>query len=767
MPTNLKFTTAPRVLYAVALAMALILGSLSAVANPSSALVTESGSAETDENLGDESTAYVLYDDAIRNGFGDWSWAVVDTAHTGTVHSGTAAVSVDAGPWAAFYISRSDDQPMPLNGTLRFELHGGTSAGPIGVQVISSSGGSQPITVQPTPGSWTSYSLDLGELGGFSNFSGVWFQNQDGATRPTFYVDSVRIVPGEAPPPSGGPALVVDLGSRSITRTITDPASGQVSDQVISFPHDISEDVYGMNFVTDGVREELDVPVNRWGGNAVERYNFRNGTTNLGSDWYFMNQPNDIGNEDRFESANQADSVATLLTVPGIGWVAADRTARCGYPVDRYGPMDDSASHFLDYDLRCGNGKRSGEIVAGDPATTSVAVGPDHTAAWVSELVADHGPASHGGVELYAIGNEPGLWHATHADVVDQPVGRRAIIDNNIAHAAAIKRGDRSASVVGPVLWGGYSYYVTSAEMAAGQRPGDVPTFVADYLDALAEAEASAGQRLLDGLAINFYDDRVYWGGTDELRLEATRSLWDPTYAPEDWWVIRDFVGEGHAVIPRMQSLIDRHYPGTELNITEYNFGALDTLAGGLAQADALGIFGREGLDRAMLWDPYNEQLSAPLPEFIDRPGMWAYRMYRNYDGRGGSFGDRALFAESSDQDTLSVYGARRTDDGAITVMVINKSTVSQTSDLSIAGIAGPAEVYRYSGDNLGAIERLADVDVDQQLTTTYPARSITLLVIDAGQSPDPEPGPAPAPAPAPEVCGPQHRSTRAEQLAG
>ena len=38
-------------------------------------------------------------------------------------------------------------------------------------------------------------------------------------------------------------------------------------------------------------------------------------------------------------------------------------------------------------------------------------------------------------------------------------------------------------------------------------------------------------------------------------------------------------------------------YPGTKLAITEYNWGGLDDINGSLAQADILGIFGRERLD--------------------------------------------------------------------------------------------------------------------------------------------------------------------------
>ena len=101
----------------------------------------------------------------------------------------------------------------------------------------------------------------------------------------------------------------------------------------------------------------------------------------------------------------------------------------------------------------------------------------------------------------------------------------------------------------------------------------------------MAAAEKTTGQRLIDRLAVNFYDQRVYEGGTDKLRLESTRHLWDASYAPADWWVTRDFLyGNGSALIPRLRSAVDTYYPGTGLALTEYHFGGATTGIGGLTQ---------------------------------------------------------------------------------------------------------------------------------------------------------------------------------------
>jgi hypothetical protein len=205
--------------------------------------------------------------------------------------------------------------------------------------------------------------------------------------------------------------------------------------------------------------------------------------------------------------------------------------------------------------------------------------------------------------------------------------------------------------------------------------------------------------------------------------LRSTRSLWDPTYVDESW--IADAGPEGGVVrmIPRMRAWVAANYPGTKIAIGEYNWGALDHINGALAQADVLGIFGREGLDLATLWD-------APQPT---QPGAFAFRMYRNYNGARAQFGETSLRAQSADQEKLALYAAQRAADQALTLMVINKTGGDLTSVLTLSGFspALTASVYRYSPANLSAIQHPADLPVTPVgLTGTFPANSITLLVI-------------------------------------
>jgi hypothetical protein len=106
--------------------------------------------------------------------------------------------------------------------------------------------------------------------------------------------------------------------------------------------------------------------------------------------------------------------------------------------------------------------------------------------------------------------------------------------------------------------------------------------------------------------------------------------------------------------------------------------------------------------------------------------------MYRNYDGQGAAFGDTSVGASSADQGQLAVYAARRGGDGALTLMIINKSASSLTSQISLAGFtsSGTAQVYRYSAANAQQIVKQADQSVGSSFSATFPANSITLMVL-------------------------------------
>ena len=115
-----------------------------------------------------------------------------------------------------------------------------------------------------------------------------------------------------------------------------------------------------------------------------------------------------------------------------------------------------------------------------------------------------------------------------------------------------------------------------------------------------------------------------------------------------------------------MKEKIAAHYPGTRLAITEYNYGGGEHVSGGVAQADALGIFGREDVFAAALWD-----LQGGM-RYVDG----AFALYCNYDGGGGRFGDTSIGASTSNHETTSVYASvDQGRDDRMVIVAVNKST--------------------------------------------------------------------------------------------
>jgi Glycoside hydrolase family 44 len=664
-----------------------------------------------------------IYDEALS--WQDWSWSsTINFQNTSPVHAGSHSIAITytAGD-GGLYLHANSSLYGPNYSALRFWIRGTGSNEHLGVTIYDTPNHYGPIVpVTATAGSWTPYTISLSSLGSPNSISGIVWQDSTGHSQPVFYLDDIALI---AKPITIALALSVDAQSGV---------------------HPISPYIYGMNFVTEPLAAELQLPVDRWGGNSTTRYNYLNDVSNTANDWYFENIPQDDplppnlpdgSASDQFIEKDRRTGTQTLLTIPMIGWTAKSHYSGghpydCGYSTSKYGPQQSVDP----WQTNCGNGitaSSSQPITTNNPADTSTAINHTFVQNWINYLKGKYGSASNGGVLFYDLDNEPMLWGDTHRDVHPNPTSYDEMLTRTIEYAAAIKATDPNAQTLGPAEWGWTGYFYSALDVAAGgswwdTRPdrrahGDIP-FTDWYLQQMKAYEQTHGQRLLDYLDLHFYPQAngvslspAGDANTQALRLRSTRSLWDPAYVDESW------IGEAIYMIPRMKQWVADNYPGTKIAISEYNWGALDDLNGALAQADVLGIFGREGLDLATLWAP-------PAPS---DPGAYAFRLYRNYDGQHRLFGELSVSAASTDQDQLSIYAARRGFDNALTLMLINKSTDVLTVPLTLSNYnpQSSAQVYRYSGSNLNSIVHLPDIGVSSTgFTATYPASSITLIIM-------------------------------------
>ncbi len=536
--------------------------------------------------------------------------------------------------------------------------------------------------------------------------------------------------------------------------------------------HPISPDIYGINDYGDtGLASVARVGVRRWGGDATSRYNWMLDADNSGNDYYFesygFTTPSgftlpDGSQFDQYVEKGLTTGTKRLGTIPVQGWLPKSRDSGCSYSVAKYGPQQKVAPNVPD----CGNGyKTDGTTkIVNDPNDVSYTVDQTFSQQWIQYVISKYGTAERGGVQVWSLDNEPEWWFGVHMDIHPNPSTYDEMLSRGQTYAAAIKSADPTALVTGPVAAGWMGYFYSATDFVSGwstapylfyDNPvdrlahGNIP-FVEWYLQQMRQYEQQNGLRLLDYVDVHGYiaPNGIGFATTstpdqDQLRLTSTRVFWDPNYAAPDGSTPDAGYpsGEPPYLVPRMLQWVQNDYPGTKTAITEYNWGMLNDITGAIAQADILGIFGREGLDLATVWAPPNPiSVNGAPPD----PGVNAFKLYLNYDGYGSQFGETSVSAVTSDPDQISIFAATRSDN-TLTIAVLNKTTADATLPVTIANYtpAPTAQVWQYSGADLSGIQRVSDVAVSNGgLTALFPARSMTLLVVPTDPSVLPVPKP-------------------------
>lgn len=501
--------------------------------------------------------------------------------------------------------------------------------------------------------------------------------------------------------------------------------------------------IYGVAGATPTALSELGATVNRWGGNASSRHNWAISTTNRCKDYYFENVPDDVSSGDgsngkavdEFIGPSMAAGAAPLITIPVMGILPKDRQYRCGYSVTLYGAQQDTDFWRPD----CGNGKDvngNRMLFVNNPADTSATYPSSHQGNWIQHLVDTWGSASNGGVRYYALDNEPSLWSFDHWDVHPNGSTYDEVWGKMAEYGAVIKAKDPNALISGVEEWGWGGYFFSGLDQENGDeadRTAHGGAYFAPWLLQQAKAyEQQHGTRILDIFALHFYPQSGEFSSDTSnamqlLRNRSTRALWDATYVDESWIGGTGLDGGKVRLIPRMKEWVSTYYPGTLTAVTEYNWGAETHINGATAQADILGIFGREGLDMAVRWT------SPPDGSLVFN----AFKMYRNYDGSKHAFGETSVSASAPSPDNVSAFAAQRTSDGSLTIMIVAKLLSGDTPvtvNLANFVASGPAQRWQLTSAN--AINQLANVNVSSSaMTLTVPAQSITLLVVPTNAS--------------------------------
>ncbi len=429
----------------------------------------------------------------------------------------------------------------------------------------------------------------------------------------------------------------------------------------------ISPFVYGSNQDYSGLKWTI----RRLGGNRLTGYNWENNFSNAGNDWMHSSDTfmlSNIGLTDadsaspgivlsRFHEQSLAMGAASIITVPVAGYVSADNKGTV--QVSETAPSP-----------------RWVKVVPKKPASFSLTPDKTDSTVYVDEevnlLVNRFGAAgSTRGVAYYSLDNEPCLWPSTHPRIHPTPTGAKELVDRGVATATAIKGVDPQAQVTGPAASGFTAYLSCQDAPDWNTVKGGYHWYLDYYLDQFRLAGQAAGTRLLDVLDVHWYpeaqgdhritDTNATTAADKQARMQASRSLWDSTYTENSW--IGQWFRSYLPILPSLQHSIAAYYPGTKLAITEYNYGGGSDVSGGLAQADVLGAFGRNGVYIATLWGigAQDNYIAA------------AFKLYRNYDGQGATYGGTAVRTATDDVAKTSTY-ASVDDAGHLHIIALNKT---------------------------------------------------------------------------------------------
>jgi len=512
-----------------------------------------------------------------------------------------------------------------------------------------------------------------------------------------------------------------------------------------------------------------DPTVVRLGGDRWTAYNWENNYSNAGGDYCFEN--------DNYmdESASPGDAVKgtiddddaagidTLVTIPIQGYVSADDSTATPDPSTNFDPSCPqdvrNSPNYLTTRFDPEAPIDPDGPTATPPITPGGTVYQDDFVAWLKQTELSWTP-------IFDLDNEPDYWVGTHPEVHPSPAGYQELVNDDLEYARAIKSVMPNAEVGGPVL-GGWDGEIDLDEPGGTTSTDytDYGNFTAYYLAQVATADQSFGGPLIDDFDIHWYPQEGSEGlditgtGTDPAtvaeREQRPRSLWDPTYS-ESSYITQDEGSGPIELIPRLKgqiaSAFEGNADGMNLDISEWDYGAGQDISGAIADADALGIFGRYGIHLATYW-PLNSSQGYAFA---------AFRMFRDYDGNGATFGDTEVQATNSDPVNTSVYASIDSDDANhLVIVAINKNTADETATINLANATsyGAAAVYTLTASG-GASPVKAQAPLEPTGADSYtyamPAQSVSVIVpaVATASATPPKGTAAPKSTAPPEITG-------------
>ncbi|MGO4548213.1 glycoside hydrolase family 44 protein [Paenibacillus sp. 2TAB23] len=509
----------------------------------------------------------------------------------------------------------------------------------------------------------------------------------------------------------------------------------------------ISPYIYGSNEDLTGTEN---LTARRAGGNRFSAYNWENNASNSGDDagfvsdsfvpWYYGGIPvsesakwNIPGSAAiGFHQKSLEKGAYTLWTLPTAGYAAKDKNARV--------TKAETAPSNRWIDVKAAKGS---PFSLSPDLNDNVAYNDE----FVNLMVNRFGLASSGtGINGYSIDNEPGLWKKTHAYMHPEATKGAEVLSKSVDLAKAVKQVDPSAEMFGPVSYGFSDAYMVDNKQEWEQIKGNYRWYLDYYLDNMARESRKEGKRLLDVLDIHWYSEEMGGGTritstaldkhnleTHKVRVQAPRSLWDPSYREKTW--IGDWYSEFLPLIPAMKKSINTYNEGTKMAFTEYDFGGSHHVSGGIAQADTLGVFGKQGLYMANYWNMAGTSRLSQIPYLSS-----GFRIFNNYDGSHSKYGDTKVAADTNDIENSSIYSSVFKDsDNNLHMIAINKNfDYDMNASFTIGGDTAyqSARVWAFDESSPAITERAGVAEISgNTFTLSIPKLTVAHIVLSAESS--------------------------------
>ena len=506
----------------------------------------------------------------------------------------------------------------------------------------------------------------------------------------------------------------------------------------------ISPWIYGVNAYSEVTGTPPGLTFDRAGASRWTAYNWETNASNGGSDYFYENDDNlsssTVPDEAvrSFIARDQSNGMATLMTVPLQGLVAADENG----PVSLVNPPDMSRFKVL-VDQKS---TVSSAPFTVNPPTSGADVFADESVWAVNQKFPGMGifGANPTLPTFVCLDNEPELWNQIHPEVQGpNPITPAAFIAKTITMTQALKKQFPDMVIFGPVHYSFLGMWYWRGEISP--TPSGANWFTDQYLTALSSASASFGKPLVDVYDFHWYAQEYDVNGVQSIDMSGTtltdaqiqlivqspRNLWDPTftdYTNSKPWIYQRLGHTPINILGRLQSKINAEFPGMKMAITEYENGGYNHIAGTIAQADNLGIFGAQGVFAATFWPPVGTYSYA----------MAGFRVFRDFDGAGANFGDTSLLATSSNVQNVMVYASSDSNTpGRYVFVAINRSTSSQVTAINGQSLSGTAKLYRItaaSAQGQGTVEpvSIGTMPVSgSSFTITLPALSVTTIEVN------------------------------------